>query len=135
MKYHEISGIVAIASAVLCMATINPDPVKPHQAPTMSQLVNLAVTGEQPAREYYRKVLGGALKITGPIAIERDARSANIYWQPNIDLKFTGRDEFGVTTINSGETLIPDEILPAIMPENRGDGFPRDIPFTRFEVQ
>ena len=102
-----------------------------RQRPTMDALISMATTGREDRREYYAKLLQKALEVTGPIHHNLIESQQRIYAASSVSLSmYGGHGSYGYRGVSSSfAVLIPAQFLPAIGKDERGDGFPRGVPF------
>lgn len=133
-----LTGCAAAAPlAIAASAPAKPDVAAKRQGPTMDRLINLAHSPAKPNRweMYYARVLEKALGNFGAI-VYYDQYQTRIF---SLGCRFghlpPKLNERVVVQYpaNAGTVLIPDSILPHIRPENRGDDFPRGIPFVELK--
>ncbi len=102
-----------------------PQPRPAPFGPTMAQLIDLAEAGLD-HREYYDRLLWAAIEQTGPVSYPMDYYSVDyqvgpIHWPEGVRRRsFISRAD---------RVSVPESLLPHFRPENRGEEFPRGIPF------
>lgn len=103
----------------------------PRQEPNMAQLIMGALHGfTKEQREYDSRVLERALKITGPLIGSPTEAETGVYGADSVFYRRRAGSHFWFEKLpDAYGTLVPDEILPMIPPENRGEMFPRGVPF------
>jgi hypothetical protein len=101
-----------------------------RQGPTMDELIRLAEGPGLIARPnpYYAFVLGKALRVTGPIAYNREISQVGMYWSFDL-LGGIGERYHVVQAKSADDVLIPVDLLKHIRPKDRPYDFPRGIAF------
>ena len=102
----------------------------PKTGPSMEQLISLAEHG--PDRQYYGRLLGEALAVTGRIANDNGDGSVSLYTAELIESRggpkhWAWRKE----TVSGSGRPMPAAVLPHIRAANRGEDFPAGVPFER----
>lgn len=126
------AGIAAAATAaplaILADGTKHRIPPPQKTGPSMNQLIDLAENG--PDRQYYGRLLGEALAVTGRIANDNGDGTISLY-----DAELV-RDDAGrrsnawrKQTVASSARPIPAAVLPQIRPADRGEDFPAGVSF------
>lgn len=103
-------------------------PIPPHERPTMEMLANIVELDGGEKAKYYRKVFQKALVLTGPVYWSLLESRSKTFFPATVGF-WECAGPIGVRTRSSFAVLIPDEILPNIRYAERGEGFPRDVPF------
>jgi hypothetical protein len=107
------------------MPIVDPSSRPAPFGPTMEQLIDLAEASE--ARSIYDRLLGLALRRTGPVVADRGGPMAAIYHCGGFPPARFGHI---MTLIDRASCVpVPESLLPHFRPENRGEEFPRGIPY------
>jgi hypothetical protein len=123
-------GVVGGIAADLNEAKRRVSPA-PKTGPSMEQLINLAEHG--PDRQYYGRLLGEALAVTGRIANDNGDGSVSLYTAELIQNTRGGPKHWAwrKETVSGSGRPMPAAVLPHIRAANRGEDFPAGVPFER----
>ena len=118
------AAVTAAPLAVLADGAKHRIPPAPKTGPSMNQLIDLAENG--PDRQYYGRLLGEALAVTGRIANDNGDGTISLYDAENGP---HGHGLLAEADRPGSVRPIPAMVLPHIEPANRGEEFPAGLPF------